>query len=83
MKGRFRDFWESLDPSKKKDNFSSDWTYSLVENRFITFLERFVQFVSRRTHTKLFYAPVNVNPVRGGGGGSAARAGDLTNFKIF
>ena len=21
MKGRFRDFWESLDPSKKKDNF--------------------------------------------------------------
>ena len=24
------------------------------------------------------YAPINVNPVEGGGGG-----GDLTNFKIF
>ena len=26
-------------------------------------------------------APINVNPV--GGGGSAGRGGDLTNFKIF
>ena len=53
MKGRFRDFWESLDPSKKKDNFSSDKTYSLVKNRSKTFLQRFVQFVSRRAYTKL------------------------------
>ena len=30
------------------------------------------------------YAPINVNPVRGeGGGGVRARGGDLTNFKIF
>ena len=28
------------------------------------------------------YAPINVNPV-GGGGGVRARGGDLTNFKIF
>ena len=27
------------------------------------------------------YAPINVNPV--GGGGVQARGGDLTNFKIF
>ena len=27
-------------------------------------------------------APINVNPV-GGGGGVRARGGDLTNFKIF
>ena len=27
------------------------------------------------------YAPINVNPV--GGGGVRARGGDLTNFKIF
>ena len=27
------------------------------------------------------YAPINVNPV--GGGGRRARGGDLTNFKIF
>ena len=27
-------------------------------------------------------APINVNPV-GGGGGVQARGGDLTNFKIF
>ena len=53
MKGRFRDFWESLDASKKKDNFSSDKTYSLVKNRLKTFVQRFVQFVSRRAYTKL------------------------------
>ena len=29
-----------------------------------------------------FNAPINVNPV-GGGGGVRARGGDLTNFKIF
>ena len=29
------------------------------------------------------YAPINVNPVGGGGGGVRARGGDLTNFKIF
>ena len=29
------------------------------------------------------YAPINVNPVRGGGVGVRARGGDLTNFKIF
>ena len=29
------------------------------------------------------YAPINVNPVGGGGGGMRARGGDLTNFKIF
>ena len=28
-------------------------------------------------------APINVNPVGGGGGGVRARGGDLTNFKIF
>ena len=29
-------------------------------------------------------APINVNPVRaGGGGGMRARGGDFTNFKIF
>ena len=28
------------------------------------------------------YAPINVNPVEGGGG-VQARGGDLTNFKIF
>ena len=28
------------------------------------------------------YAPINVNPV-GGGGGVRARGGDFTNFKIF
>ena len=29
-------------------------------------------------------APINVNPVRGGGGwGRRARGGDLSNFKIF
>ena len=28
-------------------------------------------------------APINVNPVRAGGGGMRARGGDLTNFKIF
>ena len=31
----------------------------------------------------MFYAPINVNPVGGGGGGVRARGGDLTNFKIF
>ena len=30
----------------------------------------------------MFYAPINVNPV-GGGGGVWARGGDLTNFEIF
>ena len=30
-----------------------------------------------------YYAPINVNPVGGGGGGVRARGGDLTNFKIF
>ena len=29
------------------------------------------------------YAPINVNPVGGGGGGVRARGGDLTNFEIF
>ena len=30
------------------------------------------------------YAPINVNPVVGGGGREVqARGGDLTNFKIF
>ena len=28
-------------------------------------------------------APINVNPVGGGGGVVRARGGDLTNFKIF
>ena len=28
-------------------------------------------------------APINVNPVGGGGGGVRARGGDLTNFKTF
>ena len=29
------------------------------------------------------YAPINVNPVEGGGEGVRARGGDLTNFNIF
>ena len=29
------------------------------------------------------YAPINVNPVGGGGREVQARGGDLTNFKIF
>ena len=35
--------------------------------------------------TCLCNAPINVNPVGGGGvrGGVRARGGDLTNFKIF
>ena len=32
---------------------------------------------------KLCNAPINVNPVGGGGAGVRARGGDLTNFKIF
>ena len=34
------------------------------------------------SHENLFYAPINVNPL-GGGGEVRARGGDLTNFKIF
>ena len=30
----------------------------------------------------MFYAPINVNPV-GGGGAVGARGGDLTNFEFF
>ena len=33
-------------------------------------------------HIDVTNAPINVNPV-GGGGGVWARGGDLTNFKIF
>ena len=29
------------------------------------------------------YAPINVNPVAGGGGGVRAIGGDFTNFKVF
>ena len=29
------------------------------------------------------YAPINVNPVGGGGGGVRARGGNLRNFEIF
>ena len=36
-----------------------------------------------REHPNKHYAPINVNPVGGGGGGVRARGGDLTNFKIF
>ena len=32
--------------------------------------------------SQVVYAPINVNPV-GGGGGVRARGGDLTNFKIL
>ena len=52
-------------------------------------LWRFVGFVVNRkcnlwqSHRRKHYAPINVNPVRGGGGGVRARGGDLTNFKIF
>ena len=40
-----------------------------------------VYFLWKRRHSDLTYAPINVNPVGGGGGG--ARGGDLPNFKIF
>ena len=53
MKGRFRDFLESLVPSKKKDNFLQIRRILFGKNRFITFLQRFVLFVNRRAHTKL------------------------------
>ena len=34
-----------------------------------------------RSTKQQYYAPINVNPV--GGGGVRARGGDLTNFEIF
>ena len=40
-------------------------------------------FVKRSTCSKSSNAPINVNPVGGGGGGVRARGGDLTNFNIF
>ena len=35
------------------------------------------------SHGTTHNAPINVNPVWGGGGEVRARGGDLTNFKIF
>ena len=54
----------------------------LKKSKFYKELHRaFSQFFGDGCYFPLYNAPVNVNPV--GGGGVRARGGDLRNFKIF
>ena len=64
-------------------HFTDEWLNNMDQKKIpvVVLLDMSKAFDSIRHDLMLRNAPINVNPV--GGGGVRARGGDLTNFKLF